>query len=124
MSVEDVTPGEPEAALEGPRQSLAEGLTHYLTPAQITALLDEALALKKQARAWCPGCKKAVQVEIADAKAVVDSVSTLLTQGFGRPSGRQHEAEIIVNREVILVYECESGRPCRCGECSSAEAAA
>jgi hypothetical protein len=74
------------------RADIAAALDGWLTPEQLKVLLDEILAIKKGARGWCPGCKKAVMVEISDAKAVVGAMADLANQGFGRP-GETVDAE-------------------------------
>jgi hypothetical protein len=109
------TPENEEEPKEGskeddPRQSLADGLSAFLTRSQIDALLNEALALKKESWINCPACKKRAKVEIPDAKAVVDSVSSLLVQGFGRPSEQRGDTTLVVNRKVELICDC--GHPC------------
>lgn len=101
-------------AVEGeddPRAALAAGLSEYLTRPQIDALLNEALALRKQVDTEfsCRSCgqKQRRKVEISDAKAVVSAVSDLLTQGYGRPDSRPGGQSVVVNRVVQLVSEQE-----------------
>jgi hypothetical protein len=68
------------------RGDIATALEGWLTPEQLSALLDEILAIKKSARGWCGTCKKHVVVEISDPKAVVSAMADLANQGFGRPT--------------------------------------
>ena len=95
---------------DDPRASLAEGLSSHLTRGQISALIDSVLALEKEAWLNCPACKKRSKVSIPDAKAAVDSLGTLLVQGFGRPGERKQDTKIVVNRRIE--YICEDGHPC------------
>jgi len=71
------------------RSDIASALDGWLSEEQLRALLDEVLASRKQARGWCPNCKRAVQVEIPDAGAVVKAMAELANQGFGRPKEQQ-----------------------------------
>jgi hypothetical protein len=101
-----------------PRAQVAEALAGYLDEAQLARLMNSVLAIEKSAWATCPKCSGHVKVAIADTRAVVSSISELLTQAYGRPSDRQAETEIIVNRTVHLV--CDHGHPCEA--CASEEA--
>lgn len=89
------------------RGDIAAALDGWLTPEQLQVLLDEILAVKKGARGWCPKCRKQVQVEIPDAKAVVSAMADLANQGFGRPkeSGVTDQEKIVFERVVYLVAE-------------------
>lgn len=86
------------------RGRIKDALEDKLTPNQLTALVDEVLAITKQGRGWCPSCNKAVLVQVADSKAVVTAISELLTQAEGRP--KQQEAgegdALTVVYQVIL----------------------
>ena len=86
------------------RADITKALEGWLTPEQLSALLDEILAAKKNARGWCTNCKKAVQVEIPDAKAVVSAMADLANQGFGRPGESQgsDDEKIVFERVVYL----------------------
>lgn len=86
------------------RDDLREGLEGKLSPEVINKLLDEVLSIKKQARGWCPTCKKAVQVEISDPKAVVAATTELLNQTMGRPkeAGVSESERISFERVVYL----------------------
>lgn len=100
------------------RALIGDALEGYLTQEQLDALLREALSITKTGRGWCPGCKKAVMVEIADAKAVVSATAELLNQAKGRPTEQKRDTEIIVQRTVE--YVCEHGHPC--SQCARLEA--
>jgi hypothetical protein len=67
------------------RSRIEEVLDGLSDKATLDVRLKEALAVTKQARGWCPNCKKAVQVSIPDSKAVVTAMSELLVQAKGRP---------------------------------------
>lgn len=72
-----------------------------MSPEQLRLLLDEILSAKKGARGWCPACRKAVQVEIADAGAVVKALAELANQGFGRPK----EQQVAESERIVFVRE-------------------
>ena len=95
---------EPEVQRDA-RALLGEQLDKFLTEEQLKVLLDEVLRITKQARGWCGSCKKQVQVEIPDAKAVVGAMGDLLTQAKGRPGGEQVDAGLVVNRQVFVIGE-------------------
>ena len=86
---------------DDPRSLLAEGLRSYMSEDQVKALFDEILATKKPARGWCSKCRHAVQVEIADAKAVTSAITDLINQGFGRPK----EAQVSDAERITFVRE-------------------
>src|SRR4029079_11644467 len=98
MTDHEQTPDETDA-----RARIAESLDGLLDKPTLNALLTEVLAINKSARGWCGTCKKAIQVEIPDAKAVVSAMSELLTQAHGRP-GPESEvaAELVYNRYVMV----------------------
>jgi hypothetical protein len=66
------------------RGRIEEALDGVVDRGRLDVLLKELLAVTKQARGWCPNCKKAVQVDIPDSKAVVRAMGELLTQAKGR----------------------------------------
>ena len=68
------------------RGRIEEALDGLLDRETLNVLLKEVLAVTKQARGWCPTCKKAVQVDIPDSKAVVSAMSELLVQAKGKPA--------------------------------------
>jgi hypothetical protein len=72
----------------------------------IRVLMKEVLASTKHARGWCGSCRKAVTVEIPDAKAVVSAMSDLLVQAKGRPSEASSDDDrVTVIYQVILQDE-------------------
>ena len=86
------------------RSRIGSALEDKLTPEQIRLLLDEILAIQKQGRGWCPNCRKAVVVEVADAKAVAAAVKDLLAEAWGRPRDEQREeAGVTFIRRVEFV---------------------
>ena len=87
------------------RALIADGLDEFLTKEQVTLLMDEVLKMTKTAWCSCPSCKKRVQVEVPDAKAVVGALGELLTQAKGRPSAVQQDIGLVVNRQVFVVGE-------------------
>lgn len=91
------------------RGRIKGALEDKLTDDQLRILLDEVLAVTKQGRGWCPGCKKSVLVQVHDAKAVVNAISELLTQAEGRPKQQESDAEagITFVRKVIFGGERE-----------------
>lgn len=104
----DETPAvEPDDAPErkDARGLIADALDDFLDADQIKLLMDEVLKMTKNAWTSCPSCKKRVQVEIPDAKAVVGALSELLTQAKGSPKQQQVDLGLVVNRQVIVVAE-------------------
>ena len=85
------------------RSQIGDALAGKLTPEQLAFLMDEVLEIKKGARGWCPGCNRAVQVEIPDAKGVTSALTDLLNQAWGRPQDDKVEAEgITFVRKVVF----------------------
>jgi hypothetical protein len=85
------------------RENARQALNGKLTPAKLDTLLDEVLAITKQARGWCTQCKKAVMVEVSDPKAVVSALSELLTQAEGRPGTADTDQQTI--HEYRLIWQ-------------------
>jgi hypothetical protein len=102
MAEDSEVQGEKDLA---PREAVAAALGAYLTPAQLSALIDEALATTKSTWANCGKCGAHTKVEVSDARSVVQALSELLNQGFGRPSGEVEDRSIVVHRKVFLVAE-------------------
>jgi len=94
-----------EVPVRDARSLLGEQLDAFLTPEQLRLLLDEVLKITKSAWGSCPSCKKRVQIEIPDAKAVVGAMGDLLTQAKGRPGGEQVDSGLVVNRQVFVIGE-------------------
>ncbi len=90
--------GEAAESLDA-RGRIEEALDGVLDRETLDVLLKEGLAVTKQARGWCPNCKKAVQVDIPDSKAVVSAMGELLTQAKGRP-----EQEVLDDQHVTVFY--------------------
>ena len=71
------------------RSEIGKALESKLTPEQVKMLIEEVLAIRKQA--WgdvtCKSCqqKQKVKVEIPDASAVTKSLIELANQAWGRP---------------------------------------
>ena len=73
---------------------------------QVKFLMDEVLAITKQARGWCKECNKAVYVDIPDAKSVTGALTDLANQAWGRPQeSSRAEADLVVNRRVFVVSD-------------------
>jgi predicted nucleic-acid-binding Zn-ribbon protein len=94
-----------------PREQLATALNQFLTPEQLTKLIDEVLSVTKKAHATF-NCKKcgAQQYqygEINDAKAVASALTDLLTQAYGRPGEEVNQGEPIVFIRVSTMAEAE-----------------
>lgn len=87
---------------------IAEKLDDYLTPAQLTRLFDEILALEKQGRGWCPNCKKQVWVQIPDAKAVTGSLMDLANRAFGTPPKAPEPVKEVAVQEMWTVPDLEA----------------
>jgi hypothetical protein len=85
------------------RGRIEEARDGVLDRGTLDVLLKEVLAVTKQARGWCPNCKKAVHVDIPDSKAVVSAMGELLTQAKGRPAQEaQDDEHVTVNYYVVL----------------------
>ena len=95
---------EPEARKDA-RSLIGEALDEFLEADQIRLLMDEVLKMTKTAWCNCPNCKKRVQVEFPDAKAVVGALSELLTQAKGSPTKQQADTGVVINRQVFVVAE-------------------
>lgn len=82
------------------RERIGAKLDAHMTDEQLTRLFDEVLESRKQARGWCKDCKKAVFVEIPDAKAVTSALLDLANQSFGTP-GRAADPVPVVEEFVV-----------------------
>ena len=89
-------------------------LEKYVSDEDLRALVAASLESKKQARGWCPNCKKAVQVEINDAKAAVSALETLLNQAKGRPDVAQQAEDDRIVFDRVIEWGCEN---CQCESC-------
>lgn len=100
--------------MSDPREAIAQALAGFLTPEQTVVLIDEILAIKKQARAEF-NCKKcgARQIqfgEVADAKAVSGALTDLANQAFGRPSEAVTQQEPVTFVRLTRMEELEPYR--------------
>ena len=91
------------------RDEIGKALESRLSPEQIDLLLNAVLALEKQGRGWCPGCKKQVWVSIPDAKAVTGALIDLANQAWGRPDVAPgvDEERIVFERVVYVGDEAD-----------------
>lgn len=88
-----------------PREQVRAALSAFLSPTQLSSLVDEVLATTKTAWVRCDKCQNHVKGSVPDAKAVVSALSELLTQAYGRPGAEPEDRTIVVNRHVYLVAE-------------------
>jgi len=94
-----------------PREQLAHALSEWLTPEQLSKLVDEVLSIEKRTSVEFV-CKKCSHLQrqygsVADAKAVSQALTELLTQAYGRPGEEAHQAEPIVFVRVSTVDQVE-----------------
>ena len=79
------------------RSQIGDALAGKLNPEQITLLLDEVLAIRKNAWAEfsCKACgqRQKQLAEIPDAKAVTGALVDLANQAWGRPQDDKQELE-------------------------------
>jgi hypothetical protein len=88
------------------RDRLSTALEEKLTKDQLAILLDEVLAVTKNARAYCPECRHHVNVQVNDAKAVAGALTDLLVQAEGRPrEASTQPAGIIFTRKIFYSGE-------------------
>ena len=86
---------------------LREALQSFLTPEQLTKLIDEVLAISKRSSAEfkCKYCKRSQHqwTTVNDAKAVALALPDLLNQAYGRPGETSEKNEtVIFNRLTKL----------------------
>jgi hypothetical protein len=83
-----------------PRDELGKKLSSYMTPEQISKLIDEILAIEKRSSAefTCKHCgKRQMQwTKISDARSVATALSDLMNQAFGRPSEQNDTVEPVI----------------------------
>lgn len=101
---EDVTPEGSSA-----RQRIEESLQGILDKETLDVLLREVLAITKSSRGWCSTCKRAVTVQIPDAKAVVAGMGELINQASGRTAQQQPEGEQAVHISYRVVIQNQDG---------------
>jgi hypothetical protein len=95
-----------------PRDELAAKLSSFLTPEQISKLVDEILAIEKRASAEF-ACKKCGQrqmrwTKIPDARAVATALSDLLNQAYGRPGETGDRAEPVIFKRLTKLEPTEA----------------
>ena len=98
---------------EDPRESLAAALSLYLTPDQLTKLVDEVLAIEKRTSVEFI-CKKCGQKQrqygsVSDAKAVALALPDLLNQAFGRPGEASNDTQQVIFNRLTKLEEVEVG---------------
>lgn len=87
------------------REAIRKALDSKFDAELVNQLLENVLAIEKQARGWCPNCKKSVVVSVQDAKAVVSALNDLLIQAKGRPAQAEVEERAgfeFVNKVVLI----------------------
>ena len=92
-------------AADDARQAIDKMLDSKIDEDLLNTLFENVLSLEKSARGWCPSCKKAVNVTINDAKAVVSALNELLVQAKGRPAQSEEESKqsfSFVNKVVLV----------------------
>jgi len=94
-----------------PREELGKKLTGYLTPEQISKLIDEVLAIRKRMSAefQCKSCgKRQMQwTEVPDAKAVAGALADLMNQAFGRPGETTDSVEPVLFKRLTRLSRDE-----------------
>jgi hypothetical protein len=94
----------------GLRSLARDGAAKYLTEEQLDALFEGALAITKKAWGTCPGCKKQVQVDITDAKAVIGALSDLVTKIADVPKEEDTGEKITFERVIYMESPDEARR--------------
>ena len=78
------------------RSQIGDALRDHLTPEQLSTLMDDVLAIRKQTHAEivCKHCGRAGKylAEIPDPKAVTGALVDLANQAWGRPQDDKVEA--------------------------------
>jgi hypothetical protein len=93
---------ETSCGVSGMRARLANDLeSQYDT---VVSALKEAMESTKKAWAYCPSCRKKVQVDHPDHGARIKAVELWLEQGFGRP-GTGAAAESAISLGAIETRE-------------------
>lgn len=92
---------------DAPREALAQALSSMLSPEQLSILVDEVLAIKKNVRhaLSCKHCHRSqiAFVEVPDAKAVALALPDLLNQAYGRVGeSSQHGDPVLFKRLTVL----------------------
>ena len=88
---------------------MASALASYLTPEQVTKLIDEILSIEKRVSAEFD-CKKCGQRQmrwttVPDAKAVALALPDLLNQAYGRPGETNERTDPVVFKRLTRLTE-------------------
>jgi hypothetical protein len=87
-----------------PREMLRDALKSFLTPEQLTKLVDEVLAITKRANVQfdCKHCGKSQMgwIQVADAKAVALALPDLLNQAYGRVGETSEKTEPVIFKRL------------------------
>lgn len=87
------------------RDEIGKALESRLTPEQVDLLLNEILAVKKQANGdfTCKKCgqRQYQKVEISDASAVTKALIELANQAWGRPA----QADDVESEKITFIRE-------------------
>lgn len=97
-----------------PREQIAQALSTYLTPEQVSKLIDEVLAIEKRASVGVT-CKKChhnqmAWVKVLDARAVTSALTDLMAQAFGRPQEANTQTEPIQFYRLTNMEEVDALR--------------
>src|SRR5215813_4564632 len=96
-------------ANQEPREMLRDALKSFLTPEQLSQLIDEVLAIRKRASAEivCKKCKFSQMhwVEVNDAKAVALALPDLLNQAYGRVGETSEKTEPVIFKRLTKLEE-------------------
>jgi|SRR5215831_14054266 len=95
-----------------PRDHLRDALHNYLTPEQLTKLIDEILAIEKRVSAEF-NCKKCGQRQmrwttVSDAKSVAIALPDLLNQAYGRVGETSEKTEPVIFKRLTKLEEDEA----------------
>ncbi len=69
--------------------SVRDRLASDLDYEKVKGILDQAMDMTRYERAWCPNCKREVQVEFPDVKSQLEATKFWFEQGFGRAGAGQ-----------------------------------
>jgi hypothetical protein len=91
---------------------LADALRSYLTPEQLSKLIDEVLAVTKRANveSVCKHChkKQMMWIQVPDAKAVALALPDLLNQAFGRVGEANLQADPVAFKRLTITDDDEA----------------
>lgn len=92
---------------DGAKDAISDGLAGALTPDQIRILMEETLAITKDAWGNCPHCKRKVKVPVNDAKAVSGAIRDLATLVWSKPKDEAREDAGVTFIRTIVREEPE-----------------